>query len=73
MSAIDPEAMTYSPADAAMLLGLSRRTVDRLIAAGTLPVIRHGDRPHPKHEGKRRSVRTRVDGDSLRRYRETLS
>ncbi|MBV8754958.1 MAG: helix-turn-helix domain-containing protein [Hyphomicrobiales bacterium] len=73
MSAIDEDAPTYSPTDAAALLGLSRRSVDRLISRGTLPVIRHGSMAHPKHEGQRRAVRTRVDGPSLRAYRASLS
>jgi excisionase family DNA binding protein len=52
-------AIALSPAAAAAALGLSKRTISRLIAAGTL-------------EARKAGKRTLVDAASLRRYYASL-
>jgi excisionase family DNA binding protein len=50
-----PDPLALSPADAAAYVGLSRRTVSRLIEDGTVIARRHGRR-------------TMIDGASLRAW-----
>ncbi len=49
------DPLSLSPADAAGYLGLSKPTIYRLLAAGTL-------------KGKRCGTRTLIDGPSMRAY-----